>query len=276
MTSATSRNPKGGEAAAVEHETDTTHPDLLEEETGDVPETAEVGDGADWNVVERLFLTRRSIRRFKKKQVPAYLVRRILEIGRFAPSQGNCQPWKFVVVRDRRMIDEMEEYCVEACKKMAAAIDYATMPKGSLKYYSARLMARVFNAIDPGALHPVPIAAVAAIAEGRFRVFHAAPTVILLLMDKHGVGVPEVDIGIVGTNIIMAAESHGLGTCWIGFSKLLNRSKEWRERLGVTDRFELVEAICVGYKVGDPTQNLVERPTHEIVWFEDGRRRVLY
>jgi len=97
-----------------------------------------------------------------------------------------------------------------------------------------------------------------------------------LLMDKHGIGVPEVDIGIVGTNIIMAAESLGLGTCWIGFSKLLNRSKEWRERLGITDRFELVEAICVGYKVGDPTQNLIERPTREIVWFEDGQRRVLY
>ncbi len=251
-------------------------PQILEEELEEAPEPQAVGEGADWNTVERAFLTRRSIRRFKKKQVPAYLIRRILEIGRFAPSQGNCQPWKFVVVREPDMLREMEEYCVERCKKMSSAIDYATHRKGTLKYFSARLMARLFAAMDPGMLHPVPVSGMTAIAEGRFRVFHAAPTVILLLMDKHGVGVPEVDVGIVGTNIIMAAESHGLGTCWIGFSKLLNRSKPWRARLGITDRWELVEAICVGYTVGKPDQHMIERPTHEIAWFENGERNILY
>lgn len=246
-----------------------------EHETGPEPEAVEIAEGADWNTVERAFLTRRSIRKFKRTQVPAHLIHRMLEVGRFAPSQGNCQPYKFVVIREPKLLAEMEEYCVGACKQLAAAVNYTTYEKGSFKYYRARVMARLFNALDPNMLHPVPVTAMTAIAQGRFMVFHRAPTVIIILMDKHGIGVPEVDIGIVGTNIVMTAESHRLGTCWIGFSKLLNRSKEWRARLGVTDRFEVSEAIAVGYPVGKPWQNLIERPTHEIAWFENGERRVL-
>jgi nitroreductase len=247
--------------------------DEFEPEAG--PEPVDVAEGADWNVVERAFLTRRSIRKFKRRQVPAHLIHRMLEVGRFAPSQGNCQPYKFAVIRDPELLTDMEEYCVGACKKLAAAVNYTTYDKGTFKYYKARVMARLFNAIDPSMLHPVPVTAITSIARGRFMVFHRAPTVILILMDKRGIGVPEVDIGIVGTNIVMAAESHRLGTCWIGFSKLLNRSKEWRDRLGIDDRFEVSEAIAVGYPVGKPWQNLIERPTHEIAWFEDGEKRML-
>ncbi len=241
------------------------------------PESApvETPEGADWNTVERAFLTRRSIRKFKRKQVPAHLIHRMLEVARFAPSQGNCQPYKFAVIRDPKLLVEMEEYCVDQCKQLTAAVNYTTYKKGSFGYYKARVMARLFNAIDPNMLHPVPVTAMTSIAHGKFMVFHRAPTVILILMDKHGIGVPEVDIGIVGTNIVMAAESHRLGTCWIGFSKLLNKSKEWRERLGITDRFEVSEAIAVGYPVGKPWQNLIERPTHEIAWFEDGEKQIL-
>jgi len=43
---------------------------------------------------------RRSIRSFKKEDVPASLIERILECGNMAPSAGNLQPRDFVVVRD--------------------------------------------------------------------------------------------------------------------------------------------------------------------------------
>ena len=49
---------------------------------------------------EKVILSRRSVRWYKKEQVPEFMVKRILEAGRFAPSAGNCQPWKFVVVRE--------------------------------------------------------------------------------------------------------------------------------------------------------------------------------
>jgi nitroreductase len=233
-------------------------------------------EGADWNVIERAFLTRRSIRKFKKAQVPAHLVRRMLEVGRFAPSQGNGQPYRFAVVREPALLRDMEEYCVAQCRKLAAMTDYTRHEQGSLRRYVTEAVTRLATAADPNTSHPVPMQVLRLIAAGRFGVFHRAPTVILILIDKHGVGVPEIDIGIVGTNIVMAAESQGLGTCWVGFSKLLNQSRAWRERLGLDERFEISEAICVGFPVGKPWQRTIERATHEIGWFEDGEKRIVY
>jgi nitroreductase len=250
-------------------------PEEVEREAGRGSKIPVVPERAEWNAVERVMLQRRSIRKYKKAQVPAHMIRRLLEVARFAPSQGNCQPWKFVVVRDADMIQGMEDFCVGQCRKLSGSLDYATLPAGSLKYRIARSKAKLFGRLQPNVLHPVPVSALTAIAQGRFAVFHRAPTLILILMDKRGVGVPPVDIGICGTNIVLAAQSLGLGTCWVGFSKLLNESREWCERLGVEDPYEVAEAITVGYRVGDTT-HMVPRETHETAWFEGGRKQILY
>ncbi len=234
----------------------------------------EISPGAEWNPVEEALLRRRSIRKFKARQVPAHLIRRILEVGRFAPSQGNCQPWSFVVVRDRDMIEQMEQYCVAVCKMMTAKMDYTNYKPGTWKRFVTKLKTRFLNRYSPNGLHPVPMSAMKLIAHGRFKVFHRAPTVILLLMDKRGVGKPEIDIGVVGTNIVMAAQSLGLGTCWIGFSTILNSNKALCEKLGANERFEIVEAIVVGYPIGNPTENQISRQTHEIAWFEGGKKHI--
>ena len=62
----------------------------------------------DLTSVERAIFERRSNRLFKDKKVPQELIHRILEAGRFAPSAGNCQPYKFVVVQDQALIHELE------------------------------------------------------------------------------------------------------------------------------------------------------------------------
>jgi len=43
---------------------------------------------------------RRSVRKFKEKNVPKKVLLRILDAGRWAPSAGNTQPWHFIVVTD--------------------------------------------------------------------------------------------------------------------------------------------------------------------------------
>ncbi len=51
------------------------------------------------NVIEAI-QTRRSIRKYKDEPVPDEDLKQILEAARKAPSAGNKQPWRFVVVRD--------------------------------------------------------------------------------------------------------------------------------------------------------------------------------
>lgn len=59
------------------------------------------------NVMEAL-MTRRSVRKYVEgKSVPDEMVREILEAAMMAPSAGNGQPWRFVVVNDREVLDSM-------------------------------------------------------------------------------------------------------------------------------------------------------------------------
>jgi nitroreductase len=46
---------------------------------------------------------RASVRAFETKEVPDETISRILECGIRAPSAGNCQPWRFFVVKDRKV-----------------------------------------------------------------------------------------------------------------------------------------------------------------------------
>jgi nitroreductase len=63
-----------------------------------------------WNVVKN----RRSVRKFKSDPVPEAKIRQIIDAARMAPTSGNQQPWKFLVIRDRKVIDQIMEGCVIA------------------------------------------------------------------------------------------------------------------------------------------------------------------
>ncbi|NPA98797.1 MAG: nitroreductase family protein [Crenarchaeota archaeon] len=53
--------------------------------------------------------SRRSIRRFKKEKVPMDLIKKILDVARYAPSAHNSQPWRFIVIDDRELLDKLSK-----------------------------------------------------------------------------------------------------------------------------------------------------------------------
>jgi nitroreductase len=50
---------------------------------------------------------RRSIRKYKEDPIPEEVLMRVLEAARLAPSGKNLQPWKFIIVRDRALREEL-------------------------------------------------------------------------------------------------------------------------------------------------------------------------
>jgi len=50
---------------------------------------------------------RRSIRKFSSRAVEKESLDHLVEAAMFAPSAGNQQPWQFVVVNDRQVLDEL-------------------------------------------------------------------------------------------------------------------------------------------------------------------------
>jgi nitroreductase len=224
--------------------------------------------GEEWNPVERVILERRSVRKYKDRQVPAGLVQRVLEAGRFAPSAGNSQPWKIIVIRDKAMIEEMERDVVRWCKLFKFFLDWRTSPLGRRVPW---LMAQVSVRIKRNQLHPIPFGAICLVADGKLPVFHGAPTLMLILEDRRGVAHPQVDVGCCGQNMVLAAHSMGLGTCWVGFVELLKYGLKWRRRLGIAFPFRICEGIALGYPYGHP-DGMIEREAMDVDWYEGGVR----
>jgi len=57
---------------------------------------------------------RRSIRKYQDKAVPEELIRQLIAAAAMAPSARNAQPWQFVVVDDRELLDQIPESCPHA------------------------------------------------------------------------------------------------------------------------------------------------------------------
>ena len=54
-----------------------------------------------------VFQNRRSVRNFKPDSIPQKDILKIIDAARMAPTSGNQQPWKFLVVRDKNKITLM-------------------------------------------------------------------------------------------------------------------------------------------------------------------------
>jgi nitroreductase len=224
-----------------------------------------------WTSTEEVILKRRSVRLYKKEQVPEFMVRRLLEAGRFAPSAGNGQPWKFVVLRDPEIIAGVSETTVKICKFFKSLIDYRIpgkrwrlpIAKFSIKFKSAEL-------------HPVPFGAITLIADGKLGLYHGAPTVIMIFKDVRGISNPDLDCGIAGQNMVLAAHSMGLGTCWVSFAKLaFQYTGKWKKRLGITYPYKFITSLAIGWPVGEP-DGIIARPTHDVDWYENGIKTVVH
>jgi len=53
--------------------------------------------------------TRRSIRKFIDKDVSNELIEQILDAAMTAPSAGNQQPWSFVVIKDKLLLEKISQ-----------------------------------------------------------------------------------------------------------------------------------------------------------------------
>ena len=51
-----------------------------------------------------LFVWRRDVRRFRADPLPAGTLERLIEIACLSPSVGLSQPWRFVIVEDRKSV----------------------------------------------------------------------------------------------------------------------------------------------------------------------------
>ena len=72
---------------------------------------------------------RRSIRKYSERAVSEDQMNQILEAGRWAPSRGNSQPWKFITLHDEQIRNKLAEviptgkFIAQAPQGIAVVVD---------------------------------------------------------------------------------------------------------------------------------------------------------
>jgi len=225
------------------------------------PKDAE-GKPDKWNATERLVLERRSVRNYRDKPVPESLIQRVLEAGRFAPSAGNCQPWKFIVITNKSLINEMNETIKGMMTVIYMMYMNDEMVQNLVPMYEANP--------NPGTFDPrVMKGGFGAIVHQYGPVFLGAPAVILIAGDKRAIGGPQINIGIAGENMNLVAKSLGLGACWIGFSQFINMIPPLKEKLGLKEPWDVFTAMVLGYP-RFKQEGIVPREFRPVTWFKEG------
>jgi nitroreductase len=210
------------------------------------------------------------VRVYKDQPVPKELINRVIEAGRFAPSAGNCQGWKFVVVTDKKLMADLSE----SSMKFLGIFTKLYQGRGA----GFTLLKKALAFLKPNAIDQRPMAAIQGtlapkFGEGMGHCLFNAPAAIFLLKHSMHISEPELGMGILGQNMVLAAHSLGLGTCYVGFvANALNLDPITRGkfggRLGLEWPYSSVSiVITLGYpavQVDKP----VDREFPRVAWVE--------
>ncbi len=187
---------------------------------------------------------RRSIRKFKLKEVSKKDILEIIEAGRYAPSSHNSQPWRFVVVSNKKEVERLADSIKGWFRKI--------MVLGSFVGF--------FNKRIRGALK---IVKKRAYSESDL-FFYDAPLVILVCA-RRGTFFFK-DCSCAAQNMMLAARSLGIGSCWIGFADIaFHESKSLRKQVGVPKGTHVVATLIFGYPDKFPESALPRKDEADIV-----------
>ena len=223
------------------------------------------GDPDEWDAMEKAVFNRRSTRNFKDKPVPESLIRRILEAGRFAPSAGNCQPWRFVVLTDKALMEEINEAVWGAINLLHVMYHDGEMVKQLAAGYEMT-QPQVPGTFDPRLAE----GGMGSLANRYGPVLLAAPCVIYILEDERAISAGGINIGIAGQNMNLVANSLGLGVCWNGFATVASQIPAVAEKLGIAPPWKAMTALCIGYPKFKQ-EGMVAREYRPVTWLRDGQ-----
>jgi nitroreductase len=166
------------------------------------------------NETLKMIKQRRSIRSFKDEQIKEEELQAVLEAGMYAPNAGD-QAWHFTVVQNKELLDRLNLAAKEAAKQM-----------------------------DMEHLRQLG-------SNEKFNCLYGAPTLIIVSGNVQSPVPLDADCAAATQNLLLAAESIGLGSCWIFFVLLAfysSQGSELRKALKIPEGYKPYDSAVLGYK----------------------------
>lgn len=154
---------------------------------------------------------RRSVRKYIPEQIKNEEMNTILEAAVYAPTGHNDQPWYFTVVQNPDLINEINIGAKESMGKTGIEL--------------LENLAKNEN----------------------YNIFHGAPTVVIVSGRKDAT-TPLPDCSAAVQNMLLAAESMDIGSCWIGFARFYFMNPENLKKFDIPEENEVYFGVTLGYK----------------------------
>lgn len=165
------------------------------------------------NKVLETIRNRRSTRKYKNEQIGEEELQTIIDAGIQAPSANNSQPWHFTVVQNKEMINFISDKSKEVMLQSdnESIVNFGKSP---------------------------------------VNLFYNAPTVIIV-SGNEDISSSLVDCSAAIENMLIAAESMGLGTVWIGLVRFFFTLDVEVEKLKLPNGYKPFYAVAIGHKDND-------------------------
>ena len=163
---------------------------------------------------------RRSIRRFQERQIEPEQLETLLDAAIWAPSGSNSQSWLFTAVQNRETLLQLNEVVKEG-----------------------------FQNWVPDDNYPGKIRAKASSEKENYNFYYHAPTLVVA-SNRPDYENAMADCALALENIFLAAQSIGLGTCYINQLHWLRSDPGVREflfQLGIPREHTICSAAAIGY-----------------------------
>ncbi len=162
------------------------------------------------NDVLKTIENRRSTRGFLEEQINKDDLEKIINAGFLAPSAMNTQDWHFVVVQDKTLLNDLNEKAK------------AVLPEVLRERMKAR-----FNGSED------------------YSLFYDAPTVIFIFA-KDGEHYSSLNSSYASQNMVLASESLGYNSCYIGSIVSAFADQTCYDMLKVPSGYKISIAIAMG------------------------------
>lgn len=170
------------------------------------------------NTVMDAIKNRRSVRAYQSKPISRDDLKAIIEAGNEAPSAMNSQPWRFVVVEDKKIKEMLLRAALPNAKKILEKVKDIDPERYEM------IKKRYEELTDP--------------------VYYSAPVVVFVIGSGR---YADHSCPLACENMMLAAYSLGLGSCWVGFGAMVTEDNEVRNLLELQDDERIFGPIIFGY-----------------------------
>ncbi len=188
------------------------------------------------NEVLKNIYGRRSVRAYSDEPVSEEVINEIIKAGFHAPNGMNVQALRFVVVQKRELLTLYSEI-----GKRMSITNFKNKLEAAVPQERMGLERLIENLSNP-----------------KFDIFYGAPVLILVFAAPEAL-TPNEDGALAAENMMLAAHSMGIGSCWIGFAGALGYNPDVMKELNISSDHKLIAPLIFGHpKKGDmaPSQRM--------------------